>query len=95
MNVEKHLKLLGIVVEDKVTGFKGTVTSIAFDLFGCIQAIVTPFAGKEGKVEDSRWFDVQRLIIKKKNPVMDMPDFGSVKIAEGKKGPIEKPAGKW
>lgn len=61
MNIKKHLELLGLKVEDKVTGFKGVVSSIGFDLYGCVQAIVNPGIGKDSKPADSHWFDVNRL----------------------------------
>ena len=37
-----ELKLLGLKVKDKVTGFTGIITSVSFDLYGCIQVIITP-----------------------------------------------------
>ena len=60
---EKHLNLLGMKVEDKVTGFKGVVASISFDLYGCVQAIVNPGADKDGKLMEQCWFDVSRLAL--------------------------------
>ena len=46
-NILGHLELLGQKVEDKVTGFRGVVTTISFDLYGCIQAVYfLPFAGE-------------------------------------------------
>jgi hypothetical protein len=92
MKIEKHIKLLGFKVQDRVTGFKGVVTSVSFDLFGCIQAVVNPGLGKDGKTQDSVWFDVNRLEVKSKEPVMSVPDFDFGPIAEGLKGPAEKPA---
>jgi len=92
--IEDHLDLLGLKVTDKVTGFKGVVTAVSFDLYGCIQAIVSPFASKaENKIEDSRWFDVTRLEVVNKKPVMTLPDFDKGYVAEGKKGAAEKPKG--
>ncbi len=95
MKIQEHMKLLGMKVTDKVTGFRGVVTSISFDLYGCIQAIVTPETGKDGKQEDSRWFDVQRLTITGKEPVMNLPNYEYGYTADGNKGPAEKPRGKW
>lgn len=80
-----HLALLGLKVKDKVTGNKGVVTSICFDLYGCIQAIVSDSKG-EGK-----WYDVSRLEVKSGKPVMDLPDFEAGYIADGKKGGADKP----
>jgi len=92
INIQKHLDMLGLDVEDRVTGFKGVVTSISFDLFGCIQAVVNPGTDKEGKVRDSHYFDVNRLEILSHTPVMRLPDFDLGPIAEGRHGPAEKPA---
>ena len=77
--LEAYLDLLGQKATDKITGVKGVITSISFDLFGCIQAIVKP-AGldKDGKMQDGYWLDVQRLDVEKGKPMMDRPDFQSV-----------------
>ena len=92
MKVDKHLELLGLKVKDSVTGFKGVVTSVSFELYGCVQAIVQPETNKEGKIPDSRWFDVTRLITTKPKPVMEQPDFEKGYIAEGRKGcEVNKP----
>lgn len=91
MKVYEHLELLGQKVEDRVTGFKGVVTSLSFDLYGCIQAIVHPGMGEDGKLAECNWFDVNRLKVLSKKPVMAVPDFIQGAIAEGKKGPAEKP----
>jgi hypothetical protein len=85
--MQKDMKLLGLKVKDRVTGFTGIVTTIAFDLYGCIQAVVTPAAVKEDKsLEDSRWFDAKRLEVQSESPVMPVPTFENVP------GPQEKPA---
>ena len=89
--MKKHLELLGLKVEDRVTGFNGVVTSVSFDLYGCVQAIVSPSVAKDGKVPDGRWFDVTRLKIVSKKPVMALPDYMSGYISEGRKGAAEKP----
>lgn len=104
LNVQKHLALLGHRVKDKVTGFEGVISSISFDLYGCIQAIVSP-AGldKDGKIAESHWFDVGRLIVLTEEPIMDPPNyfFGEEEaekpvlqetIVKGMKGPADKPA---
>ena len=61
MQIKKHLELLGLRVEDKVTGLRGVVASVGFDLYGCVQAIVNPGLGKDKKLQDCQWFDVNRL----------------------------------
>lgn len=95
MNIQEHLKLLGMRVEDKVTGATGVVTSVGFDLYGCVQAVVNPGLDKDGKQKDSHWFDIARLNVIDVSPVMDRPNFEFGYVAEGKKGPAEKPTGKW
>lgn len=72
--VEICLDSLGNKAIDRVTGFKGIVTSISFDLYGCIQALVHPGIDDDGKLKDQSWFDINRLIIDG-NPVMKIPDF--------------------
>ncbi len=91
VNLKKHLDLLGMKVKDKVTGYKGVVVSIGFDLYGCIQAIVAPLAGDDGKQESGGWFDVNRLKVTGKKPVMEVPNFEFGPVAEGLKGPAIKP----
>jgi hypothetical protein len=92
-HTQKHINLLGTRVRDRVTGYSGVVTSIAFDLYGCIQAVVNPGLDKDGKPIDSGWFDVGRLEVTETTPVMTRPSFDLTPavIAEGRKGPTEKP----
>jgi len=91
MKVYEHLDLLGKEVADKVTGLVGIATSICFDLYGCIQALVTPVMDKDGKLGDPNWFDVNRLVIKDTTPVMERPDYMKGFYADGKSGAAEKP----
>ncbi len=94
VNLAKHLNLLGMRVEDQVTGFKGVVATVGFDLYGCIQAIVNPGVDKDGKPRESQWFDVNRLRVVGTEPVMARPTFewAPQNIAQGEKGPAERPA---
>jgi hypothetical protein len=85
INLNDHLKMLGLKVKDKVTGFSGVVTGVSFDLYGCIQAIVNPGMGKDGKLQEQVWLDVERLEILSPIPVMNPPTF------EWVHGPAEKP----
>ena len=90
--IKKHIDLLGHKATDKVTGFKGTVSSISFDLYGCIQAVLTPVADTEkGEYKSGHWFDVTRLTIAPDSKVMEVPEYSNGYIAEGKKGAAEKP----
>lgn len=69
-------KYLGMPVKDKVLGIKGVVTSVCFDLYGCVQADVHPGLDKSGKPMESRgWYDVSRLEITSTKRVMPLPDF--------------------
>ena len=86
MKTENHLNLLGMEVKDKVTKSSGVVSSVSYDLYGCIQALITPPVAADGKRENSHWYDVNRLTITGKKPVMKVPDF--IKIP----GPARKPA---
>ena len=91
--IKKHIDLLGYKAIDKVTGFSGVITSVCFDLYGCIQACITPKAGSEnGEYKYGNWFDVTRLEIDLTKRVMEVPEFSNGYIAEGKKGAADKPS---
>jgi hypothetical protein len=92
LSVKLHLDRLGTRVEDKVTGFKGILASISFDLYGCVQGLVNPGADKDGKLQEQMWFDVARLACIDSVPVMDRPNFDFGPQAEGRQGAAEKPA---
>jgi hypothetical protein len=92
--INKHLDLLGSRVKDRVTGFSGVVTTVGFDLYGCIQGVVNPGVDKDGKPQDSQWFDVNRLIVLEDKKAMDPPryDWSPAAVSAGGKGCAEKPA---
>ena len=84
--IEQHINtLLGRKVRDKVTGLEGVVTSLSFDLYGCIQAVVTE------NIEKCYWADITRLEVLDPRPVMELPNFAKGYVAEGRKGPAQKP----
>jgi hypothetical protein len=76
--MDEHFRLLGFAVRDVVTGFTGVVTSISFDLYGCVQAIVSPGCDEKGKLDEGRWFDTKRLVATSDEPVMAVPSFVAV-----------------
>lgn len=86
--MKDNLAMLGFKVKDCVTGFTGVVTSISFDLYGCIMAIVTPEAKADFK-DDSRWFDVKRLTTIGAMPIMPVPTFDELSTVAG---PQDKPS---
>ncbi len=72
MNVQKHLSIHGYRARDRVTGFEGVVTSVCFDLYGCIQVVLNPGIRDDGKIGEQLWFDINRLIVAENKPrVMD------------------------
>ena len=86
--MKENMKLLGCKVVDVVTGLTGIVTSIAFDLYGCVQAIIDPGLDKDNKLPERHWFDLKRLRVLDATPVMTVPTFEFVP------GGQEKPAQK-
>ena len=92
-NLERHLSLLGLRVRDKVTNFEGVVSHVGFDLYGCIQAIVTPPVQEKNELKETRWFDIGRLQVIDEMPVIEQPDFdwSAKSLSAGLKGPSEKP----
>jgi len=87
-DIAEHMKLIGFKVKDVVTGFTGVVTSVSFDLYGCVQAIVSPGLTEKGEPGDGRWFDMKRLVPTSEAPVMALPSFA----VEAVPGPEFKPA---
>ena len=55
-------------------------------------ARVNPGVGKDGKLEDSIWFDVSRLKVLSEKPVMERPNYDFGPQAEGKQGAADRPA---
>jgi hypothetical protein len=52
---------MGATVTDKVTGFTGIVSGLCQYLTDCNQALVQPPVDKDGKFQEPRWIDEQRL----------------------------------
>lgn len=94
MTIQKHFDLLGMKVRDRVTGTEGVVTSLSFDLFGCIQATIDTGVDRDMKKRDTSWWDISRLKVLSSTPVMDRPEylFTAQAITEGKHGPADKPS---
>lgn len=90
--MKEAIAFLGFKVRDRVTGFVGVVTSISFDLYGCIQAIVSPVVTTEkpNEIADSRWFDVKRLECLEDKPVMEAQSFDGW-TPQAVRGPADKP----
>ena len=71
----KGMELLGLRVRDMVIGTEGIVTSISYDLYGCIQAIITPSIDAKNRNDVNGWYDIKRLEILDYVPLMDIPDW--------------------
>jgi len=94
-DIKDALNLLGYRMRDKISGLTGVVTSVCFDLYGCVQAILNTGVDKDGKLCEHYWFDVQRLELVDEKRVMEPPAFGQAKVAEHQSGPERKPAPSW
>lgn len=98
MSAKNHIDLLGKKARDRITGLQGVISSVCFDLYGCVQAGISPPVDKDGKLVDSRWFDVNRLEIVDETRVMPVPAFAIEPPKYGatpsthSHGPAEKPA---
>lgn len=90
-DVMKHIELLGLRVKDKISGVDGIITSVSFDLYGCIQATINRGLNEKGEMHDGFWFDVCRLDILDKKPIMNVPNFDRGYVAEGRQGSADKP----
>jgi len=76
MDIQKWLRtVLGKKARERVTLATGVITSINFDLYGCVQALLKPPVGEDGKQIPSAWWDIKRLVISTEPAVMHCPDF--------------------
>jgi hypothetical protein len=82
MSVDSYIDLLGKGARDRVTGFAGRVTSVSFDLYGCVQAALTPPIDKDGKRVDGIWLDVHRLDVSDDPRCMPVPAFATSSVAK-------------
>lgn len=79
---------IGMEGKDTVTGFKGTITGVVTYLTGCDQFVITPKYNKKNGQENSRWFDVNRVVVNEKKGKIVIVD----KNADAKdRGPGETP----
>jgi hypothetical protein len=53
--------LIGHYGKDIITGFHGRITGCASYITGCDQVCLTPPMKDDGKIEDGRWYDVNRI----------------------------------
>lgn len=86
-SIEDYMDLMGKTAVDKVTGYKGIVTCVTFDLYGCTQVVLTPPMKEDMTTNSGKYFDLNRINIMDNERVMPVPEFFSV----GLKGPADKP----
>jgi hypothetical protein len=87
--IKQSIELLGHKAQDRVTGFTGVISSVSFDLYGCVMAIVTPPIDESGKPREGHWFDIKRLLVSE--TVMAAPKFEETKMGE-ERGASERPS---
>lgn len=75
MTIETLTTILGAKVQDRATGVTGVVTSVSFDLSGCVQVLVSPPVRDGGMLPERSWFDIERVIVVER--VMDAPTFAA------------------
>ncbi len=90
-DILEHIGLLGKEVKDLVTGVEGIVTSVSFDLYGCIQATINRGMNEKNEQYEQYWMDVCRLRILDNKPVMQVPNYERGYVAEGRQGSADKP----
>ncbi len=90
-DIMEHISLLGKKAKDIVTGVEGVVTSVSFDLYGCIQATLNRGINEKNEPYEQYWMDVCRLEILDDKPVMQVPNYDRGYVAEGRQGSADKP----
>lgn len=74
---------LGDLVKCKITGAKGVVVAISKHLYGCDRLGFQPQAGKDGKLPDSIWGDIESVDVVKKQVVKGHADLPVAKKTGG------------
>jgi hypothetical protein len=59
---------LGDEAQDTLTGFQGIIVATNRNISGCDQIALQPTMA-DGKFEDSRWFDIERMALVEANKV--------------------------
>lgn len=95
-HLKQYFEWMGKPVKDRIRGTEGIVTSINFDLYGCVQVCITPKQNADGKAPEQVWCDVQRLSADDNaEPVIPLPQYlFSTRKQEHQNGPpgaSEKP----
>jgi hypothetical protein len=78
--------ILGSTMRDTITGFAGAVTGRAEYITGCNQVLLQPKVKDDGSLNESAWFDEQRL-----EPVAGV---ARIKLDNGATPGCDKPAPK-
>lgn len=81
--------LLGYTAEDKITGFRGTVTAVVRYISGCVQACISPKVDADGKEKPSMFFDVQRIRVLSEFPRLILDNHAT---PGNDRPPSERPA---
>lgn len=82
-SMETLVGVLGIRVQDMATGLIGVVTSVSFDLSGCLQVLIAPPAKEDGTLPERAWFDIGR--VQMLNRVVDAPGFSAYTLPKEKR----------
>lgn len=61
--MSKFIFELGAKAKDKITGFEGIITGRADHITGCNTYGLKPKIDKDGKVQESEWFDEGMITI--------------------------------
>jgi hypothetical protein len=88
--VDSTLALLATRQRDVVTGMQGVVTSVCFDVSGCVQATLDRGFDDKGARLERFWVDVKQLR-RTGDRVMAVPDFAGTPPGR-EVGAADKPA---
>ncbi len=85
--MKKRIIQLGSIVKDTITGFQGTAVARLIWIQGCNRYCVQPPVDKEGKMQESQYFDEPQL------KILKVPKEETNK-ANSNGGPLDVSAGK-
>jgi hypothetical protein len=84
------LDKLGHRARDLVTGREGVITSVCFDLYGCVQILLHPGLNDKGESREQQWYDEKRMELLSEKRVLEPPAYAQM-LAAAVIGAAEKP----
>ena len=88
MDMDKIFNKLGFKGVDRISGYRGVIESVSFDIYGCVQYLLRrEVKDNDPNTDVAAWYDEKRIRVTGKQRVIkcDFKDLCEIK------GPAKKP----